>query len=446
MAAAYVQTRKTLIFQKETTRATMKKTLILLLCCSLLSGIGFSATNDAATDPLSWADCVSMAARNNPALKAAKSSLEAAKASYYGTYNGVMPSVSLSHSYSHTEDTGDSGGTGDSYRSSAQANWTLFDMQKINSIRISQSQFDQSEASFRQVSANLRYSLARAFNQLLYAQENIEVSKNIFAMREKEAQLVALRYDSGKEYKGNKQRAAAQFLQAKADLAQSTRELRTAQRSLNQQLGLDEFANVSVSNAFAVHEPGELPKDLSPLLEHRPDILLQQASVRIYELSLSQSKNSLWPTLSANYSLSGSAPEEFPGLHSGWGLALSYSLFGGGPTSVYYAAAAARNNLERSKQELRSARDQALTDIETAWAAFAGEVDQIKVQEALLEASRTRSAEADIRYNAGLMIYDSWEIIASDRINQEHQALQARLAAMNAEASWAKALGKQLEE
>ena len=423
------------------------KTILSIACTVFIFITPCFGHDNASTAPLKWADCVSMASQKNPGLVSANRSLDASKASYSGSYNGVYPNVSLSHSYSNSENTAASGGNTIYWQTAGQASWNIFDMSQINNIKLSQILTVQAQASVFQASATLRYNLAKAFYQLLYDQENIQVSKNIVEMRDKEAQLVALRYDSGTEYKGNMLRANAQLLQAKADLAQSIRNLRADQRALNQQLGLDEFTVISVTSTLVAHEPVDLPTDFEPLLRSRPDVILQQAVLRNAQLNLSQSKSSLWPSLSANYMLSSSGPTEFSGApHSGWGAALSYPLFGNGPTATYYAASAAKYNLEKSEQDLRSVREQALSDIETSWSNFAGAVDQIKVQSALLESARTRNDEADIRYSSGLMTYDAWEIIASDRINQEHQAILAKLSALNAEASWAKSLGLQLEE
>ena len=68
------------------------------------------------------------------------------------------------------------------------------------------------------------------------------------------------------------------------------------------------------------------------------------------------------------------------------------------------------------------------------------------MQQALLAAARQRSAEADVRYQSGLLTYDNWEIIVSDRISTERQAISAKLAAVNAEAAWERSLGKGLGE
>jgi outer membrane protein TolC len=394
---------------------------------------------------LNWKDCVSLAVKSNSSLASSRYSLESNKYSYYSSYNGLMPQVSLSHSYSDSDP--NIPGT-DKWQTAGTARLNLFNKSQIESINTAKALTSQSEAALRQASATVRFNLLRAFYQLLFAQKNIDVSQTIMNMRQDEAQLVSLRYDSGTEYKGNMQRAEAQLMQAKADLAQSLRDLRIAQRTMNQQLGIDDFTVISVTSTLKIQEPSELPKDEMSLLSSRPDIGFQAAVVRTSEISLKQAKSSTWPNLSANYSLASQGQEEFSmgSPESSWGVSLSYPLFGSGPTATYYAVEAAKSNLQKAKQDLRTAVNGAILDLETSWSNFSGAVDQAKVQTALLESARTRNDEANIRYDSGLMTYDNWEIIASDRINQERQTIQSQLNALDAQAAWENALGKQLEE
>ncbi len=424
----------------------MKIKTILLVGLAVLFCRSFGFTQDTIpSSPLSWAECVSIASRNNPALAAAWHALETSKATYSGSYNSIYPNLSLSHTYSNSENTNGVGNT-IVWQTEGSVNWNIFNMSQINTIKISQAQEIQAEATLRQASASLRYSLSAAFYQVLYDQENIEVSKNVLEMRDKSSQLVTLRYESGTGYKGDMLTAKAELFSAKADLAQANRSLRADQRVLNQQLGFDEFTVISVTSTFTVHNPGDLPKDFESLLAKRPDIIAQYAILKIAQLNLDQAKSSLWPILSASYLLYNSGPNEFQEPHSGWGLGLSYPIFGGGPTATYYAITAAKSSLEQATQNMRTIREQALSNIEAAWSNFEGAIDQTKVQAAMLESARVRNDEADIRYSSGLMTYDNWEIIASARISQEHTAIQSQLTALNAEAAWAQSLGKQLEE
>src|SRR3989338_2104474 len=87
-------------------------------------------------------------------------------------------------------------------------------------------------ANFRRAPPPLPSNLPRAFTELLFSQTSIEVSRTILERRQRNAQLVALRYDSGRESRGNMLRSRAQALQAQTDLAAALRDLRTSQKSL----------------------------------------------------------------------------------------------------------------------------------------------------------------------------------------------------------------------
>jgi outer membrane protein TolC len=416
----------------------MKRILPVVHGLLLAVALGFGQ-NPAPDSLLTWPDCVALALHNNPELASSKSSLEAARTSYYESRNGLFPQLSLNQSFSSSSKASNSSTS----QTGASLNLNLFNMPEITTIQTSKSLISQAEANQRQASSLLRFNLRKAFAQLLFVEKSIEVSRKIVDMRQEESQLVTLRYNSGRESKGNMLRASAQLLQAKADLSQAIRDLRTDQRNLNRQLGLQEFTAFKAGGTLDAPSLPDLPSDEDALLGHRPDIILLEAVVNTQETVLRQAKSSYWPDLTASYS---QFVDGFSSLDHSWNLLLSYPLFGRGPTATHYAILTAKNNLEKARQDLRSAREQAKVDLETSWSDFAGAYDQTKVQTALLEAARQRNDEANIRYDSGLMAYDNWEIIVSDRVGLERQAIQAQLNAVVAHAALEKALGKQLEE
>lgn len=392
---------------------------------------------------LTWEDCVAAAAKKNPDLASAFWTREAGKTAYQGSFNGLLPKLSLSNGYNDTN----AFGNGTHWQAQAAASMDVFNTGRLTDIQSASARLAQVSANWTLASANLRLNLRSAFGDLLYSQNRIEVSRTILDRRQKSAQLVALRYDSGRESRGNMLRSKAQALQAQADMAQALRDLRTAQKALQRQMGGEDFSVVAVTGALRAQAP-ELPADLRPFLSGRPDILVQEAGVESVKAGVSQARSSLWPNLSANYTRSVLGTAEFPSSRYGWsaGGLLSYPLFSGGPTAAFSAVSAAKKNLESAQQSLRSARDAAVVDLESSWADFAAASDQVAVQSALLEAARQRNDEADVRYNSGLLSYDNWEIIASDRINSERQAITAGLSVVKAQAAWEKALGKVLGE
>ena len=260
--------------------------------------------------------------------------------------------------------------------------------------------------------------------------------------------MVTLRYDSGSESKGNMLRAKAQALQATLAVLQAQRDLRTAQRELAQRLGHEEFEDYVASGTLGAGEAPPLPNDLRPLLLLRPEVLIAEASARQSKVAVSLSESALWPSLSANYSRARGDSVEFPSKRYSWsaGATLSYPLFGGGPTSTWYGVKSSKRALSASQQSLAAARVAGLTALENTWAAYANAVDQVRVQSALLEAARQRNDEADIKYASGLLSYDNWEVIVSDRVSSESQAVSALKSAMDAETAWNRALGRALGE
>ncbi|MBI4060178.1 MAG: TolC family protein, partial [Elusimicrobia bacterium] len=324
----------------------------------------------------------------------------------------------------------------------------LFSASKAASIRSASAALGAAEASLRASSAALRSSLRQAFSALLFAQASLEAARRITAIRRHDSELVSLRYEAGRESKGNMLRARAQALQAQAAASAAERDLRTARREMARQLGRDGFEAFAATGAFSSAPPPPRPDDFRALLPLRTDVAIAEAALRSSRASRASADAAFWPALSANYSRTRAGATEFPSARTGWsaGATLSYALFGGGPTAAYLDAKSSRLGYEKTQSDLSAARQAALSDLERAWSDYADAADQVAVQDALLEAARQRNDEADIRYGSGLLSFDNWEVIVSDRVSTERNALSARRAAMDAETAWHRALGRALGE
>ena len=403
----------------------------------------FSVRAGAAERALTWEDAVGESSRANPSLASSRLAVDARRASYYGSFNNFMPAVSLSNSVSESN-----GSRSPAWSASASASMSLFDMGRAASIRSASASLSSAEASLRGASAALRASLRRSFSTLLFSQFSMATSGRILELRRHNSELVSLRYESGRESKGNRLRSRAQVLQAQVAVYTAERDLRTARRDMAQQLGREDFDEYVASGTFASAPPPVRPEDFRALLPLRVDVAVAEAARRSSKASLDSANSVLWPSLSANYSRSRAGGSEFPSSRYAWsaGASLSYPLFGGGPTSAYYSTLASRRDYRGSEMDLAATRQAALADLETAWSDYADAADGVRVQEALLEAARQRNDEADVRYASGLLSFDNWEVIVSDRVNTERQAISARRAAMDAETAWDRALGRALGE
>lgn len=406
-----------------------------------------SITPSSAAEPkaLTWPEAVQTALRKNPDLLAAQSDWESRRANYKGSYNSILPQVGLSSSY--TESKND---TSLSNRWSARgtASLNLFNLSDYAGISSAHSSLDQAMASLRSTSADVLLSLRRAFANTLFSEKQIEVSEIIHRIRKNNANLVSLRYDSGRESKGNKLRANAEFLQSNLDLNQSHRDLKAAQQELNRQLG-EEFNFIFTATGTLTTKPSfQSEPVMEAIIENHPQIAVQNAQLKSAQASLREAQSDLWPNLTANYTRSFQGRNYFPGDEPNWSAAGVVSLpwFGAGPTSTYYSVKESRRGLDAARENLRSTVNQVRSNLESTWSNFLGSAEQVTVQHAFLEAARLRNDEADIRYSSGLISYDDWERIVTERVTFEKAVIRAERDAVFAEAQWDNARGKELGE
>src|ERR1035438_3285552 len=73
-----------------------------LIVASFFLNPAWAATPEGSSSiagVLTWQDCIGLAARNNPDLLSALRAMEASRAQYYGSFNGLLPHLSISNSY-----------------------------------------------------------------------------------------------------------------------------------------------------------------------------------------------------------------------------------------------------------------------------------------------------------------------------------------------------------
>jgi outer membrane protein TolC len=421
------------------------------LSLSIVLPIFAASVNAAEGDHvLAWQDCVRLAKLRNPDLFSAQRTTEASRAQYRGSFNGILPKVSLSNSYSDSSSSG-FGGSGSSesklWDAHGTASLDLVDFGQWATIQSASASLRQSQANLEVASTSVLLSLYKSFSALLFAQEEVLVNNNIRDIWKMNAQMIDLRYKSGSESKGNNMNTQAQLLQAEVGLAQAGRDTRVAQQQLSQVLGMDEFQALSATGTWDVPPAPSPHPDLAAIMVKLPQIRAQQAVVEQAQAAIRIARSALWPTLSLSYSKGAQGDSEFPS-NPYWAFTgtVNYPLFGGGLTSTYYARQAAERSYEKALQDLRSLRNQSRTTLENAWSAFAQAQDQIRVQRAFLEADKQRKAEYDVLYRSGLMSFQEWILVVEEYVNFQTSFLKSEQNLMLAEAQWRFASGQQLGE
>ena len=416
-----------------------------LITFSLLVVTALANGQDSPSAPvyLNWNDCVQMAAQNNPDLLSALAASESSRALYLKSYNGILPQVNLSNTYSDAK-TSNLGET-KAWNAQGTASLDLIDVGQWATISAASASMRQSKANLQVASTNALLNLYKAFTSLLYNQEAILVNTSIRDTWKTNAQMVNLRYQSGSESKGNDMNTQAQYLQSDMALQQSTRDLRVAQQQLNQAIGKDNFTLLIVTGTWnATPVPTPRP-DFEQYIANHPQIIAQTAAVEQARANINVALSTILPTLSLSYTRGTAGATEFPQTPY-WAFTgeINYPLLGDGLTSTYYATKSARRVFDKATQDLRSLRNQLRTNLESAWSSYASAQDQVKVQYAFLQAALQRKSESDIRYQSGLMTFDDWIIVIQGYVNFQQSYLSAQQNLILAEAQWRFATGEQL--
>jgi len=387
-----------------------------------------------------------MAMAQNPDFIAAKKAEEAACANLGGSVAGLLPSVSLSESWSD----GPSQKDATRWRASLSAQANIFNANDWIAIMRDSASLRIAKASFRSTSAQVRQSLRVAFADMVYATEQVRISEEIATLREHNARLVTLRYDSGRELLGGKLRVEAQLKEARANASTAKRTLMTARATLARLLGrteTPEWPSVTGELSFTP-SPAEFP-ETAALVGDLPSVVAARARRDQAWAGLNTVRARLLPTVSASYSRSRAGPDYYPDdgpLSWSAGVGISLPLFSSGVLDLPFTWLAASRSLEQSEQNARMAELQAATGLKSAWASYAGATEAVEVQDAYLAASEQRNRESDVRYESGLMSFENWEQIVTDYVSFKRSALRARRDAVAAEAAWMSVLGRGMDE
>jgi len=397
---------------------------LVFLCYASFSVIG-----------ITWKEVVSLAEKNGYALKSTAYQTEAARLGYYRSFSSYLPQLSLSASLGETT----AGTLAASARSTAYGlsiTQPLFTgLDNYYGSRLAKINYEYYLALQKKNTADFYLELRRAFIDLAIAHENLELLKSIRERRKNNAEMIKLRYESGREDLGALKRAEADLVDAEFALSVETRAEELAKLKLKQLISAEVD---KIEDELQAKAPENV--DFDQLLEQVPSLIMSVKQLEQAEINWQQTLSEFLPnlSLSASYRKSGS---DWPPTSdsSSWTLSFSYPFFPGGSNLVDRIMYAVK--YEQAKQDFYKTKD----DLRYALASFFKEykdaVEALNSARLYLEASSLRAEIARAKYMNGLMDYDEWDRIENDYINYQKSFLAKKKAALYAEAAWHNAYG-----
>jgi len=392
---------------------------------------------------LTWEECVRLATAHNPDLEGSREGVLNSDAVRMGAYSTLYPQITASFGDTRSY-TGHTLSAPSNYSTAYGAQLSISQM--IFNGFATKGNIDQARAQLALAFANLNaekasisFDLKSAFAQLLYAQQLIDLSRNVIDIRQNTARLVKLLYEGGNEDKGA-------MLLSQANLDQATFNLDQAVRTCDLS-GIQLAVVIGQDLPAPIQGVGELKTDALPakpdfrkLAVLTPAYFQKQAQADAAAAGITLAQSGFYPTISA--SASGALAEaQFPPQNRSWstGFTVSYPIFEGGQT--YFDVKAARASLRQALAGLRSGTDQAALTLAQTFKALVDAEDNVHIQEELLDATALRYKIAEARYRNGLMSFQDFDTIIDSYVAQQTTYLTSQRDAVIAEANWEQVKG-----
>ncbi len=392
-----------------------------------------------AAGPLTLDDAVTAAASSNPDLAASRERVRITELSRKAAASPFLPSVSVGASYDRSG--GDNFSTAATYAVSASARQSLFAGGKdAATYHRRELELIAAQADLDTSRAGVSYSVKSAFARLLFAQDQLDLTRSIEKRRSENVRLVNLQYEGGRENKGSYLRSKANARQSSFDVAQAQRALRVAQVELLRATGRSQFETIQATGTLGALPPADMP-NFHSLAADVPTVRSSVAGIEAARTDISFARGDFFPAIDASGS-TGRAGADWPPKDDRWNVGVSASLpiFQGG--SNVFGVKRARAALRQITDQSKSISDQAALDLETAYAAFADAGERSQVQQEFLQAAIVRAEIARSQYTSGLLSFNDWDIIENDLINTQKSHLSSLRDAAVAEADWERKQGK----
>lgn len=389
---------------------------------------------------ITWDEALRLTVENNPQLKSSRHALEASESRTKASVWGFAPMLSAQMTWGRENRSSlTPSEVSDSYSVSLGLSQTLFDYGTFGSLAQSRAAVRVQSAALTITKAGISRDLKTAFASSAFAQNSVNLASTIISRRQRNLDLVRLRYEGGRENLGAVLLSQANLDEARLGFLESQNALKSAQADLRALLGLNESTSFAVSGRVPTSPP-PLSVDFHGLADSTPERARSLATVEASEAAVSTTRGRLLPSLILSGHL-GQYGDRFLPQNDGWsvGLSLKIPLLSG---SDYHHLQAARAEAASAEQDRRATEFGILVRLQQSHSAFVEADRRERLAQDFLKAARTRAEIAREKYETGLISFDEWDRIESDLIARERAALQNTRDRVTAEAEWEFTLGR----
>lgn len=381
------------------------------LCC-------FMSTAHAETK-LALRDCIDIALRNQPAIRAAQESLSAGRGRVTQARSPYFPQVTASTGYSESHAAGGAFGESvtKSYATTLSLNQLIYDFGRTgNALDAAQAGLRSTEWDMDRVVQEVVMNVKQAYYGLLKAEKLLTVAQKTRDQAESHLKQAQAFFKAGSKPRFDVTQAEVEVNSAKLDVINAENNLRLSKIALNNAMGVPHGAAIEIEDVLgAPVEAPTLDQAQADALKNRPELLRAEADIQSAEARVKAARSDYLPTISANGSYSWTHGTTDIGTFEGvplignignsWnaGVTLSVPLFEGWMTRGKVSEAQA--NLLVLEAQRDSQKQSILLEVNQAYADLESASARVNVMESSLQKARENLDLAQGRYKAGIGPY-----------------------------------------
>jgi len=404
-----------------------------------------------AETKLSLNDCINIALKNQPAMKAALAGIASGKGREMQAVAPYLPQVTTSTGYSDSRQIGGSFGGESftrSYTTSLSVNQTLYDFGRTgNALDAARFGTLSNEFDSDRVKQDVILNVKQSYFALLQAKKLVTVSQKTLEQTTSHLKQATAFFHAGSKPRFDVTRAEVEVNSARLSLINANNTMRIRTIAMYNAMGIEPGGVLEIDDSLSVSTvmpPYEQTKEGA--LKNRPEMRKIEADIDAARARVKAAEAGYLPTLSAtgtyNWVHGQSQTGPFYGdLQDSWnaGITLSLPLFEGGLTRGRVSEA--RANLLVVEAQRETLQQSILIELSQAYADMESAKVRIDVMDSSLQKAQENLSIAKGRYDAGVGPYIEVTDAQVASVNAETDYVQALYDYQLAAARLMKAIG-----
>ncbi|BBD60545.1 outer membrane efflux protein [Nostoc sp. HK-01] len=360
------------------------------------------------TVPLSLAQALELARRNNRNLQVTILELERSRSALRESQAALFPTLDINGSVTNSGN-GFSSSTSQpstSFNGTAQLNYNLYTSGSRQAIiKQAEEQLRIDELDVENQSREIELNIKTQYYNLQQADEQVRINQSAVANAQASLRDAQARERAGVGTRFDVLQAQVNLANAQQDLTNSLSDQQIARRQFGTLLSLPQTVDITAADTVALAglwQPS-LEQTIVEALQNRPELRQQIAQRNISEQQRRQALAQVRPQvgLVTSYNLLDRFNDS-ASITDGYsiGLQASVNLFDGGAANA--RAAQARSNIAIAETQFANQRDQIRFNVEQYYAQLRSNLDNVQTSSVGLEQAREALNIARIRYQAGV--------------------------------------------